>query len=809
MKKLFNRCTAMLTAGIMVASSFAVLTQIKTNAASPYGFVGESSYTKTNITVAGFDTDVTHELITLGSGGSSGYGANRVINIVKGNLNDDPMLSLEVMNNGQYLNNDAPLTNVVNSYTEDGKIILAAVNGDWMTATSELGIGTSASYRVSFSSLLMGGEIWCSEMLSQEQSGVDFFTIGMTTDRKIMIGKPYVKTTITNNSRGVSISAGGINRAPANNTLIVYNNRLSTSNHVPSSSYEVAVRVSGSNKIMNNGSVTGTVIGIYASGTTSRQPLTDDVIVFTARGSKISSLKNNFSIGDSVTVSSYLYDNKYGNNELWGRCQEAIGGQSLVMRNGSINNYLSSVTKQYPTNIIGYKADGSVMMAMVTANTNGSYVGLKYNKIPYFCRDIGYDTCLLLDGGGSTTMLTLNSDNGTYVERAFYSDGSIRSTWNSVALVYDLGINQSVFDSNYYANKHPDLKNAFGTDANRLYKHFIFNGLKEGRAASPIFDVRQYLNGNNDLLNAFGKDQYLTAFKHYMEFGYKEPRITAQSAELGDNFSATIDSVLSNELTVGVVGTNAQTTNEHNESQVWEFSRNSDGSYGIINIATNKALTLSGGTSTASANVCVEAYTGSNVQAWFLHQQLDGTYVIRPRSAGMYVLDILGASSVPGANVQTYLYNGTKAQSFNITLAFSNEERAFELNSSSGCTVRENEDGDLSLMGIAPGTRTEDLVNILNHDYAVYDADGASVSGKICTGYIVKKLIDGTAANSAVIIVKGDGDGDGVVTAKDVLKCKKIISGMAVNGYKEAFDCDFNGQYTKADLQAVSSLTIK
>ena len=111
----------------------------------------------------------------------------------------------------------------------------------------------------------------------------------------------------------------------------------------------------------------------------------------------------------------------------------------------------------------------------------------------------------------------------------------------------------------------------------------------------------------------------------------------------------------------------------------------------------------------------------------------------------MYVLDILGASSAPGANVQTYLYNGTKAQSFTVTLAFSNEERAFELNASSGCVVRENADGNLSLMGIAPGTRTEDLVNILNHDYAVYDADGASVmtysywqlSSKLCDAYDV------------------------------------------------------------------------
>lgn len=807
MKKLFKRFTALLTAGVITAGAFTAVSVVKTNAASPYGFVGEDSYTKTNITVAGMDTDVTHELITLGSGGSSGYGANRVINIVTGDLNADSRLSLEVMNNGTYLNDDAPLTNVVNSYTEDGKIILAAVNGDWMTATSSLGIGTTKSYRVSFSSLLMGGEIWCSEMLSQEQSGVDFFTIGMTKDRQIIIGKPYVKTTITNNTRGVSVSAGGINRSPAYNALIVYNNRLSTSNYVPTSAYEVAVRVSGSNKIPNNGSISGTVIGIYPAGTTSRQPLTDDVVVFTARGSKVSSLQNNFSIGDSVTVSSYLYDNTYGNNALWKECQEAIGGQSLVMRNGSINNYLSSVTKQYPTNIIGYKSDGSVMMAMVTANTNGSYVGLKYNRIPYFCRDIGYDTCLLLDGGGSTTMLTLNSDNGTYVERAFYSDGSIRSTWNSVALVYDLGMDEATFDSDYYAEKYADIKNAFGNDSNRMYKHYIFNGIKEGRQASPVFSVQHYLNENDDLLAAFGTNNYNSAFQHYIEFGRNEKRQTAPSADIGEKVLATINSALAPGLTLGTSGTNVQTTNTADQSQIWELTRKDDGSYYIINTESGKALTLDGGNN-SGVNVCVADLTGIETQRWFLHFQNDGTYTIRSKAAATCVLDINAGSSAPGANVQSYAYNGTMAQRFTVSMAFTEEEREFEFNTSSDCSVVDN-GTSLSIVGIDAGTLTNELASTFAHDYAVYDTDGNEVTGRICSGYTVKKLIDGAVANSATIIITGDHDGDGIVSAKDVLRAKKLAAGMDVGGYFLALDTDLNGVITTADLKTVSGLIAK
>ena len=86
------------------------------------------------------------------------------------------------------------------------------------------------------------------------------------------------------------------------------------------------------------------------------------------------------------------------------------------------------------------------------------------------------------------------------------------------------GIDYSpVFNPTYYANKYADLKAAFGTDANKLFSHFINNGMKEARQAISTFNVTAYKNRYADLQKAFGND--LPAYyRHYITNGKSEGR---------------------------------------------------------------------------------------------------------------------------------------------------------------------------------------------------------------------------------------------------------------------------------------------
>lgn len=81
-----------------------------------------------------------------------------------------------------------------------------------------------------------------------------------------------------------------------------------------------------------------------------------------------------------------------------------------------------------------------------------------------------------------------------------------------------------VFDPTYYANNHVDLKKTFGTNATKLFDHYIKYGISEGRRAHAEFDVKVYKANNADLRNAFGNAGYEKYVEHYLHFGKNENR---------------------------------------------------------------------------------------------------------------------------------------------------------------------------------------------------------------------------------------------------------------------------------------------
>lgn len=80
-----------------------------------------------------------------------------------------------------------------------------------------------------------------------------------------------------------------------------------------------------------------------------------------------------------------------------------------------------------------------------------------------------------------------------------------------------------VFEPNYYSNKYSDLKAAFGTNAQKLFKHFCEFGMKEGRQAIASFNVQKYKTKYKDLQKEFG-DNLPKYYEHYCVYGHKEGR---------------------------------------------------------------------------------------------------------------------------------------------------------------------------------------------------------------------------------------------------------------------------------------------
>lgn len=95
-------------------------------------------------------------------------------------------------------------------------------------------------------------------------------------------------------------------------------------------------------------------------------------------------------------------------------------------------------------------------------------------------------------------------------------------------------VTKETFDYVRYANDYPDVKAAFGLNANALYQHYITFGIKEGRVAyaSPKvtvttsvsdFDYVRYADDYADLKAAFGYNAK-ALYNHYINYGIKENR---------------------------------------------------------------------------------------------------------------------------------------------------------------------------------------------------------------------------------------------------------------------------------------------
>ena len=80
-----------------------------------------------------------------------------------------------------------------------------------------------------------------------------------------------------------------------------------------------------------------------------------------------------------------------------------------------------------------------------------------------------------------------------------------------------------VFDPDFYSDKYPDLKEAFGDDHSALWVHFQTFGMNEARQASEEFNVNIYKDRYEDLRRVYG-DNLPLYYWHYCYFGINEGR---------------------------------------------------------------------------------------------------------------------------------------------------------------------------------------------------------------------------------------------------------------------------------------------
>ena len=353
-------------------------------------------------------------------------------------------LYFNVVAGGRYANDRSTVSDTVKRFDSENPDLtpLAAVNGDlWMMGSAHSrveGKGTSyggysdpvvkAELTLPRGFNMYGGEIICSAyMYTETPYEGEFWSFGMTADGRAVIGCPTLDIGISS-TKG-SVAADGLNRLPANDSLVVYTDRGCLSNYAISDAYELVVDMGGDYTVTDGARLTGRIADVYDDTVDADPSITDTTIILTARGSAVSRLTG-FTVGDEITL-SFDIGERYGRDvDVWREVTDAVGGHMPFVVDGV--KCETGTTTGYPSTILAIKNDGRVLMIADDGRQSGFSRGLDFNDYAALADELDINTGFILDGGGSTDMVAL--DGGEYKVMNKPSDGHERIVENTVIL---------------------------------------------------------------------------------------------------------------------------------------------------------------------------------------------------------------------------------------------------------------------------------------------------------------------------------------------------------------------------------------
>ncbi len=103
--------------------------------------------------------------------------------------------------------------------------------------------------------------------------------------------------------------------------------------------------------------------------------------------------------------------------------------------------------------------------------------------------------------------------------------------------------------------------------------------------------------------------------------------------------------------------------NNDTGAQKWNFSRNGDGSYTIVNAASGKALDVKDAAASSGTNIQQWSRNGSAAQRWYI-EYVSGGFRLSSALNTAFVIDVSGGNAANGTNVALYASNDSKAQRF-------------------------------------------------------------------------------------------------------------------------------------------------
>ena len=295
---------------------------------------------------------------------------------------------------GGVLTDRSSVADTANALEGEGYRVVAGINGDFYNVSTGLPIGL----------VITDGVL--------RSSDAGYYAIGFRADGTAVLGKPGVKVSA---DLGYAVDDGSgspvelirpviaVNKARTNSGVFLYTYDFNAKHTTGTTEAGVNVVCTVEQGQLAIGStVTARVERVEETAVTSIQP---DQIVLSANANADAYYTNalrNMSAGSEVTLTVSA-------NAGWDDVEYAVGALYCLAENGAVASGLAAGVN--PRTAVGQKADGTLVFYTIDGRRSGYSIGASLTQVGQRLVELGCETVLCLDGGGSTNLAVTTPDS--------------------------------------------------------------------------------------------------------------------------------------------------------------------------------------------------------------------------------------------------------------------------------------------------------------------------------------------------------------------------------------------------------------
>ena len=295
---------------------------------------------------------------------------------------------------GGVLTDRSSVADTANALEGEGYRVVAGINGDFYNVSTGLPIGL----------VITDGVL--------RSSDAGYYAIGFRADGTAVLGKPGVKVSA---DLGYAVDDGSgspvelirpviaVNKARTNSGVFLYTYDFNAKHTTGTTEAGVNVVCTVEQGQLAIGStVTARVERVEETTVTSIQP---DQIVLSANANADAYYTNalrNMSTGSEVTLTVSA-------NAGWDDVEYAVGALYCLAENGAVASGLAAGVN--PRTAVGQKADGTLVFYTIDGRRSGYSIGASLTQVGQRLVELGCETVLCLDGGGSTNLAVTTPDS--------------------------------------------------------------------------------------------------------------------------------------------------------------------------------------------------------------------------------------------------------------------------------------------------------------------------------------------------------------------------------------------------------------